>query len=114
MHDELGVKHSSEQCGSIAQLEDMPPPDLLVSMRQQYTQLWLAFERQVNREHSAYGWNSQSGFDGGTSIPLLDVFYNQSEEEVVFEADFIAWRRRTRSRSVPRSSTKPCNRPWGS
>ena len=42
------------------------------------------FDRQVNREHSAYGWNSQSGFDGGSSIPLLDVFYNQSDEEVAF------------------------------
>lgn len=39
-------------------------------------------DSEVNRDHSAYGWNAQSGFNGGTSKPLLDVFYNQTDDEV--------------------------------
>jgi len=39
-------------------------------------------DSEVNREHSAYGWNARSGYDGGTAKPLLDVFYNQTSEEV--------------------------------
>ena len=28
---------------------------------------------QVNREHTAYGWNAQSGFDGGTVFFCFSV-----------------------------------------
>ncbi|CAK9075648.1 Hypothetical protein SCF082_LOCUS36614 [Durusdinium trenchii] len=62
-------------------------------------------DSEVNRDHTAYGWNAHSGFDGGTglvpngsaeepyewnsrqtgfcrtSLPLLDVFYNQSDDQ---------------------------------
>ncbi|CAK9075510.1 Hypothetical protein SCF082_LOCUS36575 [Durusdinium trenchii] len=42
-------------------------------------------DSEVNRDHTAYGWNAHSGFDGGTSLPLLDVFYNQSDDQVYRE-----------------------------
>ena len=39
-------------------------------------------DSEVNRDHAAYGWNAMSGYNGGASIPLLDIFYNQTDEQL--------------------------------
>eukprot|EP00928_Gymnodinium_smaydae_P079346 TRINITY_DN63303_c0_g1_i1.p1 TRINITY_DN63303_c0_g1~~TRINITY_DN63303_c0_g1_i1.p1 ORF type:complete len:676 (+),score=80.47 TRINITY_DN63303_c0_g1_i1:93-2120(+) len=42
-------------------------------------------DSEVNRGHSAYGWNARHGFLADRAI--LDVFYNQSDEDVYNKAD---------------------------
>eukprot|EP00927_Polykrikos_kofoidii_P037695 TRINITY_DN31908_c0_g1_i1.p1 TRINITY_DN31908_c0_g1~~TRINITY_DN31908_c0_g1_i1.p1 ORF type:complete len:704 (-),score=66.15 TRINITY_DN31908_c0_g1_i1:20-1834(-) len=42
-------------------------------------------DSEVNREHSAYGWNAVHGV-ARAQRPLLDIFYNQSDERVYREA----------------------------
>lgn len=42
-------------------------------------------DSEVNRDHTAYGWNAQSGYSGGTALPLLDIFYNQTDTRVYTE-----------------------------
>merc|ERR1712118_177762 len=40
-------------------------------------------DSEVNRDHTAHGWNSKSGF--ATAVPLLDIFYNDSDDRVYTE-----------------------------
>lgn len=45
-------------------------------------------DSEVNRGHSAYGWNAASGFTGGASPTraLLDIFYGDENDAIYVEA----------------------------
>lgn len=43
-------------------------------------------DSEVNRDHQAYGWNVHSGYANATEQPLLDIFYNQTDERLYTEA----------------------------
>merc|ERR1712187_829992 len=44
-------------------------------------------DSEVNRGHTAYGWNAASGFSGGAddARALMDIFYGQADERIYRE-----------------------------
>jgi len=66
-------------------------------------------DSEVNRAHSAYGWNAASGYSGGAvgGRAVLDIFYGQKDDRVYSEAGVPSYERCPELRDALLASRRP-------
>lgn len=79
------------------------------SLEDMYVFHFLHGDSEVNRAHSAYGWNAASGFTGGAvdGRAVLDIFYGQKDEVIYTQAEPPAFELSTEIRAALMASRRP-------